>query len=62
MKQLATEHFENVIYRVLRERSNMTVSFAKHLKFQEKMTSTHSRWVNSDKSKEKQLEIGHYMF
>ena len=62
MKQLATEHFENVIYRVLRERSNMTVSFAKHLKFQEKMTSTDSRWVNCDKSKEKQLEIGHYMF
>ena len=57
-----TMHFENVIYSVLRERSNITASFAKHLKFQEKMTSTHSLWVNSGKSKEKQLELGHCMF
>ena len=47
------------MYRVLHERSNITVSFVEHLTFQEKMTSTHSRRVNSDKSKEKQLELGH---
>ena len=40
------------MYRVLHEKSSITVSFAEHLKF----------WVNSDKSKEKQLELGHSMF
>ena len=57
-----TLYILKMLYRVLRERSNITVSFAEHLKFQETMTSTHSIWVNSDKSKENQLEIGHYMF
>ena len=26
------------------------------------MSFTHTRWVNGGKSKEKQLELGHYMF
>ena len=57
-------HFENAICRVLRERKNITAPFAEHLKFQKqiKKTFTHSFWVNSDESKEKLLELGHYMF
>ena len=57
-------HFENAIYRVLRERKNITAPFVEHLKFQKqiKKTFTHSFWVNSNESKEKLLELGHYMF
>ena len=57
-------HFENAIYRVLRERRNTTTPFAEHLKFQKqiKKTFTHSFWVNSDESKEKLLELGHFTF
>ena len=63
-------HFENAIYRVLRERKNITAPFAEHLKFKKtnkkvnnkQIKFTHSFWVNSDESKEKLLELGHYMF
>ena len=44
-------HFENAIYRVLYERSNITTSFAEHLKFQEKLTFTYELCVNSGKLK-----------
>ena len=37
-------------------------SFRGTPKISRKMTSTHSLWVNSGKSKEKQLDLGHYMF
>ena len=40
-------HFENAIYRVLHERCNNTAFFAEHQKFQEKVSSTNVRWVNS---------------
>ena len=51
-----------MFYRVLHERNNITVSFAEHLKFQEKMTSIRSLSVNGDKSKERQLELGKCLF
>ena len=42
---------------------NITAPFADHLKFhKKKMTFTQSLWVNSCKSKEKQLELEHYTF
>ena len=47
---------------MLHEGSNITVPFAEHLKLQEKMTFTYALWVNSDKSREKQLELEHCTF
>ena len=44
-------HFENALYKVLHERSNIAASFTEHLKVQEKMTFTHALFVNSSKSK-----------
>ena len=44
-------HFENAIYRVLNERSNITASFADYLKFQqEKKNLAEAFWVNCGKS------------
>ena len=52
IKQLesGTFTFWNAIYRVPQKRSNITASFAKHLKFQESMSFIHILWVNSEKS------------
>ena len=44
-------HFEITILRFLKERNNITASFAEHLKFQEKMIFIHTLWVYSGKSK-----------
>ena len=52
-----TIHFENVIYRVVHERSNITAPFVVHLKFKKKKTFTDLLWVNSNKLIEKQLEL-----
>ena len=46
-----TTHFEIAKYKVLRERSSNTNSFAEHLKFQEKVTFTHAFFINCGKSK-----------
>ena len=43
---------------MLHERSNITASFAEHIKFPEKLTFTHDRWINSGKSKQKTLNHG----
>ena len=45
-----TIHFENVICRVFHERSNITALYAEHLKFQEKLNSTHSLRVKRGKT------------
>ena len=44
-------HFENAIYRVLNERSNITASFAEHLKFREKLTFIYALSANTGKLK-----------
>ena len=49
-KNQKTLHFENAIYRVLHERSNITASFAEHLEVSENLTFTHALWINSGKS------------
>ena len=46
-----TIHFENLIYRMLHKRSKITTPFSEHLKFQEKITFTHSLWVKRGKTK-----------
>ena len=46
-----TIHFENLIYRMLLKRSKITTPFAEHLKFQEKITFTHSLWFKRGKTK-----------
>ena len=61
-KKQDTIHFENSIYRVIHEGSNITALFAEYLKFQEKMIFAHSFWVNSEKSKATQLKLEHYTF
>ena len=43
-------HFENAIYRVLHEQSNITGSFAEHLEVHENLSYPHALWINSDKS------------
>ena len=45
--RIRTLYIGNAIYRVLYERN--TASFAELLKFQEKVTFTHTLWVNSGK-------------
>ena len=53
IKQLesGTLHFENIIYRVLHERSSITTSFAEHLKFHKKLIFPYELLVNSVKLK-----------
>ena len=46
-----TFHFENVLYRVLHERSNIPASFLEPLQTQEKLNFTYSLSVNSGKLK-----------
>ena len=46
-------HYENAIYRVLHERSNITAPSAEHPKFPEKMTFAELFWVKRGKEKEK---------
>ena len=48
-----TAQFEDAIYRVLHERSNINTSLAEQLKFQGKWTFIYSLWVNSGKLKKK---------
>ena len=40
-----TRHFENIIYRVLNERSDNTASFEEHLKFQKKLNFAYALWI-----------------
>ena len=40
--------FENAIYRVLYDTSNITAIFEKHLEFSEEMTFTNAIWVVID--------------
>ena len=42
---------------MLQERSNITASFAEHLKFREQMPFVYTLWVNIDKSKFKKTRI-----
>ena len=53
--------FENATYKAFHEKSNITAPFAEHQRIKKKKF-TDSFWVNSDKSKERQLELGHYTF
>ena len=48
-----TLHFENAIYSVVHERSNITASFAERLEVQENLTFKHTLWINTGKSKQK---------
>ena len=56
--RIRTLYIGNAIYRVLYERN--TASFAELLKFQEKVTFTHTLWVNSGKLKKKKKKQSQY--
>ena len=47
---------------MLYERSSITASLAKHLKFQKLVTFVDAPWVNSYTSKQKKLKSGEYTF
>ena len=47
---------------MLYERSSITASLAKHLKFQKLVTFIDAPWVNSYTSKQKNLKSGEYTF
>ena len=46
-----TLHFENVIYRLLHERSNITISFVELVKFQQELNFTYASMGNTGKLK-----------
>ena len=55
-------HFKNAAYRVLQERSNNTVSFPDHLKFEEMLLFADALWINCSKLKLKKLESRDHTF